>query len=87
MAEVDQNQTPPKIARRYGVATSKVIDWIRTGDLPALNLARRECLRPRYSVTPEALQQFEQSRAVIPDGGESTTRRLRRQPSNVKDFF
>jgi hypothetical protein len=82
-----RNQTPPEIARRYGVATSKVIDWIRSGELVALNLARRGCTRPRYSITPESLEQFERARRVIPDGGETTTRRLRRQASNVKEFF
>ena len=83
-----RNLTPPAIARRYGVATAKVTDWIRTGELAALNLARRGCTRPRYSITPEALEQFEQARAVVPDGGLSTTQRLRRRAApGVKEFF
>jgi hypothetical protein len=89
MAEVVErrNSTPPEVARRYGVATSKVINWIRTGELSALNLAHRGCTRPRYSIPAEALERFEEARTVIPDGGESATRRLRRQPTNVKQFF
>jgi len=84
-----RNLTPPEIAKLYGVSTAKVITWIRTGELAALNLANRGCSRPRYSVAPTALTDFEQSRAVIPDGGESTTQRLRRRISQneVKDFF
>ena len=31
----DRNLTPPAIARRYGVATKKVIDWIRAGEMVA----------------------------------------------------
>jgi hypothetical protein len=83
-----RNLTPPDIARQYGVATSKVIAWIRQGELVALNLAHRGCKRPRYSVTPEALEQFERNRQVVPDGGESTTQMLRRRATEgVKDYF
>ena len=74
-----QNLTPPEMARRYGVATAKVIDWIRAGELVALNLARAGCTRPRYSITPQAIEQFEELRRVVPDGGLSTTQRLRRR--------
>jgi len=84
-----RNLTPPDIARRYGVATAKVIGWIRNGELVALNLARRGCTRPRYSITHESLEQFEQARRVVPDGGLSTTQRLRRRAAGgvVKEYF
>ena len=84
-----RNLTPPRVAKRFGVATAKVIGWIRTGELKALNLANRGCVRPRYSVTPEALEDFERARQVVPDGGESTTKRLRRltKQKGIKDFF
>jgi len=87
-ATARRNLTPPQIASRYGVATSKVIHWIVTGELAALNFARRGCIRPRYSVTPEALAAFEEARRVVPDGGLSTTQRLRRraQQNGVKQF-
>jgi hypothetical protein len=80
-----RNQTPPQISRRYGVATKKVIDWIRSGELVALNLANRNCSRPRYSVTPEALEAFERSRLVVPDA--EPTPRLRRQSLQIKRHF
>jgi hypothetical protein len=87
-AEKRRNRTPPEIARQYRVANAKVIDWIRKGELAALNLARHGCTRPRYSVTPEALDAFERARAVIPRTGDSITKRLRRQKKgNVKEFF
>ena len=74
-----RNSNPPEIARRYGVANKTVLDWIRQGELVALNLARRGSKRPRYSVTPEALERFELSRQVVADGGLSTTQMLRRR--------
>ena len=75
-----------RAARRYGVATAKVISWIRQGELAALNLANCTCTRPRFSVTPEALEQFERSRLVVPESVPST--RVRRRPvAKLKRFF
>ena len=71
---IRRNLTPPEIARQYGLATTKVLLWIRTGELVALNLANRGCVRPRYSITPAALEAFEKSRRVVPDGGHPTFR-------------
>ena len=82
-----RNLTPPEVAKRYGVATTKVLLWIRTGELAALNFANRGCTRPRYSITPEAIAAFEESRRVIPDGGISTTQRLKRRAAQgVKQY-
>jgi len=84
-----RNLTPPEVAERLGVAPEKVVAWIRKGELRAINVANRGCVRPRYSISPEALEDFENSRLVVPDGGLSTTQRLRRTsvaPSG-KDHF
>jgi hypothetical protein len=84
-----RNLTPPEIARRYGVATAKVVRWIHDGELIALNFANRGCTRPRYSITPEALKEFERARTVAPSGGGESVRTLRRRrtPGTVKEFF
>jgi hypothetical protein len=87
-ADERRNRTPPEIARQYRIATKKVLTLIRTGELRALNLANRGCTRPRYSITPEALEEFERSREVIPNDSRGTTRSLRqRKSSNVRQFF
>lgn len=79
--------TPPQVAEEFGVATAKVITWIRTGELTALNLANRGCRRPRYAIPLDALDDFRRSRQVVPDGGLSTTRRLRRKAeANVREY-
>jgi len=83
-----RNLTPPQVAKLLGVSSAKVILWIRQGELRALNLANRGCNRPRYSISPEALEAFERSRQVIPDGGQSTTRKLRKNVvKGPKEFF
>lgn len=57
--------TPPEIARRWGIKSHKVLAWIRSGELRAINAA--ECLggRARYLVDVEDLAAFERSREVV----------------------
>jgi hypothetical protein len=82
-----RNLTPPELARQYRVANKKVLAWIRNGELVAINLANRGCTRARYSIPPEAIEAFEEARRVIPDGGLSTTQRLRRRAATgIKEF-
>ena len=53
-----------------------------------LSILRGGCVRPRYSITPEALEQFEAARQVKPDRGESTTAKLRRRAAaGITEFF
>lgn len=82
-----RNQTPPEVARDFGVANAKALKWIRDGELLALNLANRGCVRARYSIPPEAIEAFKAARRVVPDGGLSTTQRLRqRAVADIKQF-
>lgn len=79
--------TPPEVARRYRIATKKVLGWIRSGELVAINLANRGCTRPRYVISAESIEAFEAARRVVPDGGLSTTQKLRRRTqAGVKQF-
>ena len=64
--------TPPQIAKLLKVSNEKVLTWIRNGELAAFNAATRpDSQRPRYRVTPEALQAFQARRAVTPYVGPS----------------
>lgn len=58
--------TPPQVAARLGVKPESVTAWIRSGALRALNLARPGSIRPRYRISPEALDTFERTRTVVP---------------------
>ena len=66
MPDPARYQTPPEIAAKYGCKPETVIGWIRSGELKALNLARRGSMKPRYRVAPEALEAFELARSVVP---------------------
>jgi excisionase family DNA binding protein len=62
------------VARRYRVSRSKVLTWIRKGELPAVNTAAALYGRPRWVVTTDGLAAFEGRR-----GGASTPRPQRRR--------
>ena len=71
-----------------GVADAKILAWIRSGELRAVNLARSRNGRPRYAIDVADIEAFERSREVVPLGSGNATRRLRRRADgNVKQFF
>ncbi len=87
-AQIERTKlTPPELARSWGLSPAKVVAFIRSGELRAINIANAGCSRPRYLVDREDIAVFEQARRVIPDGGSSTAPRLRRKSSsNIKEF-
>lgn len=81
--------SPPKIGELLGVTPAKVLNWIRTGELKALDITQKGCTKKRYKVKPEWLDEFERSRMAVPDGGLSTTQKLRKKHREAvgKDYF
>jgi excisionase family DNA binding protein len=56
--------TVADLAARYRVSEDKIRRWIRNGDIRAVNTATALCGKPRFVVLPEALVDFEKSRAA-----------------------
>jgi len=78
--------TPPEVARRYGVSPEKVLGWIKSGELRAVNVAtRREGRKPRYRIDEGDLLAFEAARA--PQPAPPMSRRRRHRPQSVIEFF
>ena len=77
--------TPPKLAKMWGVGVGKVLSWVKTGELAAIDVATRRGSRPRYLISWEAIAAFEASRAVSPASASSPRRR--RRPPDVIEFF
>ena len=48
--------TVADVARRYRVGEDKVRGWIARGELRAVNTATVLCGRPRWVISPDALQ-------------------------------
>ncbi|MES2788461.1 MAG: helix-turn-helix domain-containing protein [Planctomycetota bacterium] len=66
MSNVARYLTPPEIARMWGTSVKKVLAFIDSQELPAIDLATNRGSRPRWKVTPEALAQFELTRRSLP---------------------
>jgi hypothetical protein len=59
--------TPPELAARWGVSHEKIVYWIRSGELRAIDASlRRDGGRPRYLIDEADIEVFEQSRQVTP---------------------
>jgi hypothetical protein len=79
--------TPPELARRYGIGAGKVLMWIRSGELRAVNVATRPKGRPRYVIDDDDIAAFEARRALVPTPKPSGRRRTGKKSENVIDFY
>ena len=76
-------QTPPVLAKRLGINTHKVLGWIATGQLRAINLG--DGSRPRWRILADDLDAFLARRAATPAAKQ--TRRRRKPDPAVIEFF
>lgn len=65
--------SPQQVAERYGVDHFKVLRWINSGQLAAVNVATSPKGRPRWRISEEALADFERRRSNMP--APTTSRR------------
>lgn len=85
MPQIASYLTPPQVAERFAVDPHKVLDWIRRGELHAIDCATVTGGRPRYRVSQKALEQFELHRSATPQ--PRITRCRRRKDPNIVEFF
>ena len=74
---IDTAMTPPDVARRLGVKSAKVLNWIARGELRAVNLSESRDGRPRWKILTAALDEVLASRASTPPAPEPQRRRRR----------
>ena len=67
--------SPRQHARLWGINPSKVLGWIRSGRLKAINLAESTLGRPRYKISPESVREFERGRQATPPAPSKRQRR------------
>lgn len=77
--------TPPEVAKLLGIGPDKVLAWIRSGELRAVNVATTVKGRPRYVIDQEDLAAFLEARSVKPKPKVRTRRR--RAPTAVTEYF
>ncbi len=76
--------TPPQLARLWGISPDKVLTWIRSGQLRAVNVATHRGGRPRYLIDAEDVEVFEKKRQVTAD---LPVRRGRRACDDEIEYF
>ncbi len=75
--------SPPELAKRWGIDPAKIIAWIHSGELRAINASTRRDGRPRYLIDVADIAAFEATRDASP-----TPRPIRRRRQRVEvDFF
>jgi excisionase family DNA binding protein len=79
----DRGMTVSEVAVRLRVSPDKVRAWISRGEVAAVNTADLQCGRPRWVVTAEALEAFEQRRR----GGPAPKAQRRRRPTQQLDYY
>ncbi len=75
--------TPPEVAEQFGINSSKVLMWIRSGELAAINVAASLLGRPRWRISQADLAVFAQRRQAI----TPPKSRPRRKTVGVIQFF
>ena len=75
------------VAELYSVDDQTVRDWIKAGDLAAVNVGKAGAKRPSYRVTPEALEQFERSRRAVPMPSREVRTRRKKQATGQRVYF
>ena len=68
-------KTTPEIAKELGVGINKVLSWIESGELAAIDLRGPGSNRSRYKVTQEAIEDFLARRTTGPKVRQTRKRR------------
>ena len=76
---------PADVARDLGVNQSKVLGWIRSGELRGVNVATRLGGRPRWRIAQVDLDSFLMRRSAAP--APKVTKLRKRKDDAVIEFF
>lgn len=79
--------TPPQVARARKLRVSKVLYWISTGEILAVNHARDRLGRPRWRISAAALEAFDRSRCNRSAIAPRAPRRKPHREELVLEYF
>jgi hypothetical protein len=75
--------TPPELAAQWGIDPAKILTWIRSGELRAIDASTRRGGKPRFLIDLADVAAFEAARAV---GPAPKVQRRKRQTA-VREYF
>lgn len=78
--------TPPAIAAQLGMDVHRVLAAIRRGDLQAVDLREPGSSRPRYRVSPEALDKYLAARMVQAPPARARRQQRKRRPADLPRY-
>ncbi len=70
--------SPAELAENWGITQDKVLSWIHSGELEAIDVSQRDSNRPRYRIDAEAIARFKASRLTV----RPPEKQKRRKPKN-----
>ena len=76
--------SPADLARHWGIKIDKVLNWISSGQLKAVNVAANASGKPRYRIDAEALAAFKAARTLATP--EPRRRRRSRPEDDVPQY-
>lgn len=80
----DRAFTVRDLCERYGIGEHTVLGWIRSRELRAIDVSRNRRGKPRWRVTPEALEAFELIRTPSPP---PPRKRRRKPPADLVEYY
>jgi excisionase family DNA binding protein len=72
------------ICERFAVGEHTVLAWVRSGELRAIDVSRKQGGRPKWRITQEALELFAVARTATPPPPRA---RRRHRPADVIEFY
>lgn len=66
MIATRQKISPPELARRWGIDSHKILGWIRSGELKAIDVSARQGGKPRFLIDLAEIELFEHRRSTVP---------------------
>jgi hypothetical protein len=79
--------TPPQVASERGIKPAKVLAFIASGELEAVNHATSRLGRSRWLISRAALEAFDRSRSNRARVALAVPRRRRERDCDVIEFF
>jgi len=89
-AELPEWMTPRQLARHRQIRVEKVLNWIKSRELEAINMAASLSSKPRWKVSKAALEAFDRGRSNRAFVAPPVLRRRKESAllaNGEKDFF